>query len=359
MRMRGLAVGAALWLSASGLALGQGEVTVPLGGGEEGIGELQLAQESNVPAAVERAPGEDSGEPSVRVSFGASGAEPRLLALSAPCSGLPDVIQSVDLRLRLSMDQGEAPRIAVALFEGDESCWFKVSHNTVELGRFVDLRLSVLGLKQAAFSDDTTGSLEWGAVSRVWVGLLLEGPARGTLDLSRAHFTSRPYRADQPLPIAADEPGEWRVSKDPVAMAVVTTPGEGPNGEPCMKLEFSFPGHKHMYVIPSIPVPAAGIAGYSALRLQYKATLAAGVKVLLMLTEERAQYWVQPAPPATDEWTTLTVPFDDFTLGSWSEDPNGRLDMEAVTRISVGVEGVAEEDETSGAIWATGIEFVP
>ena len=33
--------------------------------------------------------------------------------------------------------------------------------------------------------------------------------------------------------------------------------------------------------------------------------------------------------------------------------------MEAVTRISVGVEGVAAEDEAGGTIWATGIEFVP
>jgi len=67
----------------------------------------------------------------------------------------------------------------------------------------------------------------------------------------------------------------------------------------------------------------------------------------------------EAAPPATDEWTTLTVPFSDFVLGGWSKDDNGRLDPERINQVMIGLHGAATVDRAEGAIRFLDVEFVP
>ena len=72
-----------------------------------------------------------------------------------------------------------------------------------------------------------------------------------------------------------------------------------------------------------------------------------------------AQYYADPAPPATDEWKTVTLPFATFKLGDWTKDENSRLDLDQIISVIIGLHGTAEADSASGAIWAADIEFVP
>jgi hypothetical protein len=179
--------------------------------------------------------------------------------------------------------------------------------------------------------------------------------------LGRAAFTSEPYRPTEPIRLTGDGPGVWVTGYDPAAQVKVSLPDEGPGGRPCMKAEFAFPGRRHMYVIPALPVPESDLDGYRALRFTYKAKLPRGIAGLLVCLWERgsAQYYADPAPPASDEWKTVTISFEDLKLGAWSKDRNGRLDLDQIASIVIGVHGTAAEDAASGVIWATDVEFVP
>jgi hypothetical protein len=127
-----------------------------------------------------------------------------------------------------------------------------------------------------------------------------------------------------------------------------------------MKLEFTFPGGKHMYCVPATPVPEVELEGYVGLRFTYKAALPPGIEgLLVMLGESGGQFPADPAPPPSDDWTTVTLLFSDFELGSWSKDDNGQLDPNKVSSVHIACHGAATGAGGPGTIWATDIEFVP
>jgi len=331
-------------------------IRVPLGG-TAGKGGFRVAPVGGVRASLKptKLPGGAAG---VRVEFQKSGEERRLVALEAPVSQLPTGIHALTLKTRLRLTKGEAPRLALVVYEKDGGAWFKVGSNPLPTAEVVEVRLPVGRLTRAAFSRDDDDQVGWNQVDRMWLGLVFDGPAAGAWEVGAVRLTDEPYHPTRPLRITGDGPGKWTVGKDPAAKATATTPNEGPDGKPCLRFDFTFPGGRHMYALPTTPVPAAELEGYRALRFRYKATVPQGLKGLLVTLHEQSggQYYVEPPPSA--DWTTLEVPFTKFKRAGWAKDPNGKFDLNQVNAITIGTHGTATKGG-SGTIWAADIEFVP
>ena len=332
---------------------------LPLGGGPAGIEGLTApladgAQSTLVPDAKG-----DDGRPIVLLALAKQDEERRFFPLEAKLRGDPTGARALQLRYRLALTAGQAPRPAFVAYEREGGVWFKVGQPAA-VGEWTDGRLSLGSLRPAAFSQDASGALEWDQVEKVWVGFLFDGPAEGTLSVAEARFTDQPYQPTQPLRITGDGAGQWAAGQDPAVQSSLTTPNEGPNGEPCLKYEFTLPGGRHMYAIPAIAMPAADLEGYSALRFTYKATIPEGINgLLVMLGEQGAQWLADPPPQPSAEWTTITIPFDRFQLGAWTKDDNGQLDVEEVDRVFIGCHGAAAGAGGTGTIWVRDVEWVP
>ena len=69
----------------------------------------------------------------------------------------------------------------------------------------------------------------------------------------------------------------------------------------CMKVKFTFPGGRHMYMVPTTSVPETDLDGYRALRFKYRAVLQEGLQGLLVSLHEAdgSQYVATPAPPVS------------------------------------------------------------
>jgi len=267
------------------------------------------------------------------------------------------------------LQAGPAPKAAVMVYERGGGVWFKVHNRPVAVseahGKALEVctaRVPVTGLKQAAFSTDASGKLEWSDVEKVWIGLVMDKPTRGAFQLVTAMLTDEPYKPTHPLIITdGKKPGSWAVGKDIAAKATLTTPAEGPNGEKCMKVVFSFPGGRHMYMVPGVPVGDVEVEGYRALKFTYKAELPDGLKGLLvtLLESSGGQYVADPPPPASADWTTIEIPVAKLKKASWSRDPNNQLDMADVNKVNIGTHGTAKPKVAKGAIWVADVQFVP
>lgn len=295
------------------------------------------------------------------IKFEKTGNVRRMLALATKPAGALSPPRALALWGRVSLEQGEAPRLATVLFERGGGVWFRVSGTPLDLGESIETRMPLRSLREAGFSNDASGQLEWEQVEKVWVGLVMDGPARGTFELSRAIFTDEPYRPTRPLRIPRSGPGTWSVGKDAAVTATLTTPNEGPEGQACMKVAFTFPGGRHMYMVPTTPVPTGELDGYSGLRFRYRAVLPEGITGLLVMLVENtgSQYVATPPPPASDAWTTVTIPVEGFRKGSWSKDPNNRFDLCDVSKVAFGVHGSATGAGGDGLIMAVDIALVP
>jgi hypothetical protein len=334
---------------------------VPLISSPEGVAALRLCCANGFTVRVDKLPAAGAGWPAVRISFAKLGEERRLLALQAPVHGVPDDAKALAVRYRLQLLQGDPPRLALVLFEKGGGAWFKLGGRLTAQADFATARVSLKSLRPAAFSQDQSGALERELVERAWLGLVADGPTRGTLEISDASFTTEPYVPPEPLRITGDGPGTWQVVQDPAVRSTLSTPPEGPVGKPCMKFDFTLPGGRHMYALPQVRIPDADLEGYRALRFTYKAVLPAGISGLLVTLSEPsgAQYEAIPYPPASADWTTVTLPFTSFRLGAWTKDPNGVFDTEDITTVVIGVHGTAAGPGGSGTIWVTDVQLVP
>ena len=314
----------------------------------------------HVSASLERAARADGEWDALRVTFTKTGAERRLLALETLPQGNPAQAKALSVRYRLQLKQGQPPRLALVVFEKGGGVWFRVGANLLASDSFTEARLPLNSLHKSEIGENAGKEVQWDEVSKVWLGFAFDGPAEGTIELARVVFTAEPYRPTQALR-ATDGAGAWDVGKDPAVQAKLTTPAEGPDWKPCMKLEFTMPGRRHMYLAPAFPLGEADLDGYQGLRFTYKAALPKGIDGLLVCLNERegAQYYADPAPPASQEWKTVTIPFGALKLGNWSKDANGRLDLDQIASIVIGLHGTAADETASGTIWAADIEFAP
>jgi hypothetical protein len=209
----------------------------------------------------------------------------------------------------------------------------------------------------ALFSAGEQEAVDWTQVERVWVALLVDGPARGSLELTRAVFTDEPFRPDSPLAIR----GTWESSHDPAVQDRIALENSGPGGGPTISYTFTMPGGRHMYATARVPVQVEELEGYSALRFTYRTELPEGINGLLVMLMEAdgTQYVAEPAPADSADWTTATIRFDQFRRGGWSNDENDRLDLNEVRHAAIGLHGTAKPQSASGKIVVAGVEFVP
>lgn len=355
MARTGLAV--TIVLAVAWLAPAQGPVGI--GDGPHGIGGLRPAMASGMTAQTPQTAPKDGAVEALGVEFAKTGPERRLLAFEGrPAGGLGWAL-TVGLRCRITVEGEAVVRPAVILWDKDGGAWYKVGGQPLEANGFADVSLPLSSLQQATFSEDASGRLEADAVERVWVGIVIDGAGKGSFALSRAQFSAEAYRPSQPLRFLFDDPKQWPVAKDgAIQQAELTTPEEGPQGQRCMKFEFTFPTGRHMYALPALDAPRGEVEGYRALQLTLKAKPPQGIgKVLISIFErDGSQYVVEPV--VSGEWETMTLPFEEFRLGGWSKDENDQLDVGQLYRVSVGCHGTAQGDG-KGLILVCDIAFVP
>lgn len=339
-------------------AWGQEALRVSLG---KGLEDWRRVPEVGMEVRSEQVPRADGERPALRLSFRKAGQERRLLAWEAKPQGSLEGMRALVLRYRLSLSQGSPPRPVLMLFEADGGVWLKVGMPLQAEEGWNEARLPLGGLRPAAFGRDEDGALQWEKVEGVRWGFAFDGPAQGRLEVSQAFLTREPYRPAAPLRITHGGPGVWSLAKDPAVKATLSTPNEGPEGKPCMKFVFVFPGGRHMYALPTIRVPEAELEGYRGLRFTYRATLPPGIQGLLVTVHERdgSQYYADPPPPPSPEWRTVVLPFETFRLGGWSKDENGRLDIDQISAVVIGAHGTAAGVGGEGILWVVDVELVP
>ncbi|NOZ21917.1 MAG: hypothetical protein GXP25_12615 [Planctomycetes bacterium] len=333
------------------------DVTVPVGTGANGVDGIKIAPVPCVQASVETVAKADGESPAVKVTFTKTGDERRLLALEGTLRSNPTGSKVLAVRYRLNLDQGELPRLALVAYGKDGNAWFKVAANPIATGGFQEVRLPLKSLRPAKFSRDEEAELQWDKIEKVWFGLAIDGPAKGTFEVSKALFTSEPYRPTKPLGVKCLDASLWSIGKDPAAKGEITIDAK----EKCARFDFSFPGGRHMYDIPSVRMPEAELEGYKGLRFTYKAQIPKGIHGLLVMLRESdgTQYCAEPPPPASKDWKTVTIPFASFKRGGWSKDENNQLDLDQVSAISIGVHGTTTEKTGKGFIMTKDIQFVP
>lgn len=319
---------------------------------------LELVPAGGVTAELARL-GPDQGGPAVRVTYDKAGDERRLLALELRLGSPLKVCGAVGLHYRLAPAEGTVVRLAALVWERDGSAWFRSSNPVAASAEPRECRLSLQGMRQAAFSTDTSGQLEWEQVERVWVGFVVDGKGKGSFELSKVTLTGEPYRATESVSLFRPDPAQWSVGADP-AVKGYTTEAVEVEGAPCLRLRFRFPGGRHMYFVPAQALTELEYSAYEGLRFTYRASLPGGLSGLLVcVVESGGQFVATPAPVASGDWESVTVPWSAFPLGAWSKDDNGRLDVDAIERVCVGAHGTAQGDGGDGEIIIRDIEAVP
>jgi len=296
---------------------------------------------------------------SIRRTLVNRGNERRLYAFEAPvaCEG---GVQSITFPCEVSLASGTA-RLAVVAVKADGDTWFKLAGDTPRSNGVTEVGMSLVGMTRAAFNSAAESEVDWKDIRRLQVGLVLDGPAEVTFTLGRARLSDQPYRASLPRDLQSPANREWQHAADPAAHVELTTPGEGQGGTECWRFDFSFPGKRHMFAVPSTPLEDVDVAAYRAIELTYKAKLPEGIPGLLFMLIERdgTQYFAEPPPPPSEEWRKLAVPFENFKRGAWSEDDNDRLDLDGIGSIAVAVHGVAKPVRAEGTVWVSRMRLVP
>ncbi|NUP99667.1 MAG: hypothetical protein HUU35_07425 [Armatimonadetes bacterium] len=341
------------WLVALTLAAAvtaQETRTQPLGGGPAGVERLALVPLGGLEAALQPGAG-------LKVTFQKEGPERRLLALEATPAGDLTFAKALELSYRISGLEPQAARLAVVFHEADGGVRYKLGPAPT-IGAPATSRISLAEPREALFSADASGKFETDRIARVWVGLTIDGPAAGTLEITRAVLTNEPYRPTGPLLLDLGKPEQWGISKESGVTAKITCPAEGPAGQPVYRLDFTFPATAHQWVVPSLPWRAENLEGYRALRLTYKVTAPAGPNLLLALAEpDGSTYVIDPPPAISTDWKTIEVPLAQLKLASWTKDEDSSLLLDGVA-VQLGIHG-QPKPPGAGSLWVAEVALVP
>ncbi|MBM4042097.1 MAG: hypothetical protein FJ290_26675 [Planctomycetes bacterium] len=305
--------------------------------------------------------GQGSGQ-ALRLRFAKAGAERRLVVIEGKPQGDPAAAKALSIMYCLTLAHGECPKLALLLLEKDGGAWFKVGAAPLATEAATEARLPLDGFRRAEFAQDADSEPRRDQLDRVWLGLVLDGPAEGTLELGRVAFIGEAYRPTAPLPLPCGDPAAWTIGKDAAAECRLAPAKDGPAGQPSMRIEFAFPGGRHMFVLPTLRLQDVELEGYRGIRFVYKARLPEGIAGLLVSVTERgdhSQYYAEQAPEASAEWAIADIAFGRLKLGPWSKDDNGRLDLNEIAGLTIGVHGAASEPKASGWIVVSEIELVP
>lgn len=340
-------VGSCVVVLAFGCLLGAAEPDVPLTNRQGGPG-LSLAPTGGADASAKVV-----GE-ATRLTFRNDQPERRLAALEGLPGGKLTGMRALVFEGRLAVRQGKASLVVVCL-EDDGGVWYRVSEKTLPRMEFAEIRIPLGGgFERARFATDEDEAISWDQVDRVWLGLLVDGPAGGAMEVRRVRFTKEPLHPTEPVPVGET----WTVSEDSAVNSKLESTEA--DGRKTMEYRFDLPGGRHMFALPQTPVDVEELDGYSGLRFTYRADLPPGIDGLLvmLIEDDGTQYRAAPAPTQSREWKTVTLPFDKFERGSWSKDENDRLDLGDVRRLAIGMHGTTPK-AAGGTIAVRDVEFVP
>ena len=293
------------------------------------------------------------------INFAKLGKERRLLLLETAQPQISKA-KSVELRYSLRLIKGGQVRFAILAYGAAGEVWFKIAQPVESVDKDVDWRIPLTGLKPAAFSTAQSDP-DMAKIRKLQVGLVLDGICEGVWEIESVSLSSEPFKPTKPFVVPIPPQTKLSLAHDPAAKARTEIVKEGPEGKWCWKTEFVIPGGRHMYVLPSILLPDVDLTGYSGLQLTYRATLPSGIKALLVILVEHdgSHYYTDWIATPSEGWQTLVIPFSEFRLGGWSQDENGRLDLDQIGSLIVGMHGTTSESEGRGSIWVASIAFVP
>ena len=313
------------------------EVDVPLVNSKGGKG-LTVAPGLGADVSARLIEGTSANEDVTQLAFDNRLAERRIAALEGVPAGAIEGARALVLDYRLAMGQGNAPPIVVLFFENDGGVWYRTSSKWGVGSQFSEIRLPLKGaFTRAVFATDADETIRWEQVETIWLGLLVTGPSAGALEVRQVRFTAEPLRPDSPVALGTS----WDIAQDSAVESKLDVKSQVAGGGEATDYRFNLPGGRHMFAMIRTPIDVDELDGYSGLQFTYRAKLPESIRgLLIMLIEgDGTQYRAVSPPPASDEWQTVTIPFEGFERGGWSKDENDQLDLEDVSHLSIGMHG--------------------
>ena len=292
------------------------------------------------------------------IQFKKDGMERRLIALKMkPVEKLLEQ-KGLDIEANIELAEGQTARPCVMFVEKDGGSWCRIGMPFPQNG-FEKVRLNLFNLRQAAFSHDENGKIDWADVDEMFIGMVVEGKGDGVLSIRRIAMTDQKFVPTKPLVIKVPKAKEVSRSADPAAK--VSVEDTEFDGEHVLKETFKFPLGRHMYFTPSFRMPDLDYASYSGIRLTYKAVIPQSINGLLVTVSEGGGQFVAPAPKETSEWLSIDLKFKDFNMASWAKKKgeNPQLDVAGITSMMIGCHGTANIGNGEGEILIRKIELIP
>ena len=292
------------------------------------------------------------------IQFTKDGVERRMVAVKLkPVEKLLEQ-KGLDIEANVKLSEGQVARPCVMFVEKDGGSWCRIGMPFTQ-NDFEKVRLNLFNMRQASFSHDGNGKLDWADVVEMFVGVVVEGKGDGVLSIRRIAMTDQKFVPTKPLVIKVPKAKEVSRSADPAAK--VSVEDAEFDGEHVLKETFKFPLGRHMYFTPSFRMPDLDYASYSGIRLTYKATIPQPINGLLVTVSEGGGQFVAPAPKETSEWLSIDLKFKDFTMASWAKKKGGntQLDVAGITSMMIGCHGTANVGNGEGEILVRKIELIP
>jgi hypothetical protein len=335
------------------------ETSIPICCNKDAFTPLTPPALAGATLAVERAMDPAAAAPKVTVAFTKPGEERRFLALETiPLKPLP-AYQAIELTFS-ARAEGVTLIPAVMLYERGGAVWFRSGRPLDGKDGQTTLRLALTGMRQATFSTNAGAEVAWDQVDRLWFGFLADGQGQGSFAITSIVLTSEPYRPTAPATVFEPDTARWTVTADPAVKKELTA-AKDDQDRALVRIAFTFPGGRHMYLIPSQPVPDIDFADYAGLRFTYQATPPQGLdKLLICVNQGGNQFVADATAPANGDWQSVVIPFDSFKIAAWSNKPKDtKLAVSDIASITVGIHGTAAAPGGDGQILIRGIELVP
>ncbi|MBR6059295.1 MAG: CIA30 family protein [Victivallales bacterium] len=299
------------------------------------------------------------GEGGFDVSFQKDGAERRMIALRILSSTRLEEYRALDLTITAKMSAGQTARPCVMFVEANGGSWCRVGMPFQLDGQSQTVRLNLENIRQTAFSHNDSKGLDWAAIAEIYIGVVVEGAGEGTLVYHKMAMTNERLVPTRPLNISL--PLAKRLSRSADKAVKYSIEDVEIDGERVLKETFMFPLGRHMYFTPAFQLPELDYAAYSGIRLTYKAMIPKPINGLLVTMAEGGGQFVAPSPTEANEWRTIDLKFKDFKMAGWAKkkDGNTKFDVGAVTSMSIGCHGTANEGSGQGEILIRKIELIP
>ena len=194
---------------------------------------------------------------------------------------------------------------------------------------------------------------------RTWGTLRMAGLVGAVIALA-ASVAAAQSSVPRALGTGTGGDGEWSCSSAAHSPTTIRVDAAaGPEGTPGAALEFEYVGDKYNWNWAQVDLGSVDATGCVAVRVTYRTEMPKGFPGLNVMVREstNAGYWVpRGLPPSPKRFRTETVPLSKFSLPAWSKDENGKLDIDLIRNVSIGVEtGAAGK----GRVFISDVELVP